>query len=93
MMNPHAVQTGRHYEIILNSIADGVLTVDLDFRITSFNAAAEKITGIKKQQAVGKPCSEVLKAGVCGEGCILRKAIREEKAVVTPYPNPIGTLF
>ena len=54
MMNPHAVQTGRHYEIILNSIADGVLTVDLDFRITSFNAAAEKITGIKKQQAVGK---------------------------------------
>ena len=33
--------------IILDSIADGVFTVDSDWKITSFNRAAEKITGIK----------------------------------------------
>jgi len=32
----------KHYEIILDSIADGVFTVDLGMRITSFNRAAEK---------------------------------------------------
>jgi PAS domain S-box-containing protein len=81
-MNAYTEQIGRHYEIILNSIADGVLTVDLDFNITSFNAAAEKITGIENQQAIGKPCSEVLNASVCGKGCILRRAIYQEKAVI-----------
>lgn len=29
-------------DIILDSIADGVFTVDRDWRITSFNRAAEK---------------------------------------------------
>lgn len=32
------------HEIILDSIADGVFTVDLEWKITSFNCAAEKIT-------------------------------------------------
>ena len=36
-------------QIILDSIAEGVFTIDLDWRITSFNRAAEKITGIKKK--------------------------------------------
>ena len=34
--------------IILDSIADGVFTVNLEWKITSFNRAAEEITGIKK---------------------------------------------
>ena len=33
---------------ILESISDGVFTVDPEWKITSFNRAAEKITGIKK---------------------------------------------
>jgi len=32
--------------IILDSVADGVFTVDDEFRITSFNHAAEEITGV-----------------------------------------------
>jgi PAS domain-containing protein len=35
--------------IILDSIADGVFTVNLEWKITSFNRAAEEITGIKKK--------------------------------------------
>ena len=39
----------------LDSITDGVFTVDLNWRITSFNRAAEKITGISQEEALGQP--------------------------------------
>ena len=42
--------------IILDSIADGVFTVDKDWRITSFNRAAQEITGVPRDEAIGKPC-------------------------------------
>ena len=54
-------------QTILDSIADGVFTVDSDFRITSFNRAAEKITGIRKKEAVGRHCWEVFRASICEE--------------------------
>ena len=41
-------------KIILDSVADGVFTVDAEWRITSFNKAAETITGISKEQAMGR---------------------------------------
>jgi PAS domain S-box-containing protein len=64
-----------HHELILDSIAEGVFTVDLDWRITSFNRAAEKITGIPRTQALGRPCFEVFRADVCETGCVLRQTI------------------
>jgi len=45
--------------IILDSIADGVFTVDLDFRITSMNSSAQRILGLKEDEAIGKLCYEV----------------------------------
>ncbi|GAG24621.1 unnamed protein product, partial [marine sediment metagenome] len=44
----------KEQNVILDSISEGVFTVDLDWRITSFNRAAEEITGIGHQDAVGK---------------------------------------
>ncbi|MCP4631812.1 MAG: PAS domain-containing protein, partial [candidate division Zixibacteria bacterium] len=38
---------------ILNSIADGVFTVDREWRISSFNKAAIKITGVPQEEAIG----------------------------------------
>jgi len=49
----------RATETILDSIADGVLTVDEDWRIASFNRAAEQITGVSRDEAVGRPCCDV----------------------------------
>jgi len=45
--------------LILDSIADGVFTVDQQGRITSFNKAAERITGFSKEEAVGQYCHEI----------------------------------
>jgi len=70
------------FEIILNSIADGVYTVDLDWKITSFNRAAEKITGISRQEAIGQSCYEVLRSSVCENACMLRKTLSTGKPIV-----------
>jgi PAS domain S-box-containing protein len=67
--------------IILNSIADGVFTVDLDWRITFFNRAAEEITGIPGGEALGRPCCEVFRANVCASACVLRQTLTTGKPV------------
>ncbi|MHC1724501.1 MAG: sigma-54 interaction domain-containing protein [Syntrophobacteraceae bacterium] len=69
-------------EIILNSIADGVFTVGLDWRITFFNRAAEKITGVSALEAIGRPCCEVFRASICESTCALKYTLETEKAVV-----------
>jgi PAS domain S-box-containing protein len=75
-------QIQQHYQTILDSIADGVFTVDLDLLITSFNKGSEAITGIPRDQAMGKPCFEVLKASVCKTKCLIQQTIREKKPIV-----------
>ncbi|HAY38789.1 MAG TPA: Fis family transcriptional regulator [Desulfobacteraceae bacterium] len=68
--------------IILNSIADGVFTVDKDWKITSFNRAAIKITGISKKEAIGRYCWEVFKASICEQRCSLRQTIESGNSIV-----------
>ena len=72
----------RSTEIILESISDGVFTVDRDWRITSFNRAAEEITGISRKEAVGKPCSEVFRASMCEVDCALRQTLETGAPVI-----------
>lgn len=71
-----------HTAIILNSIADGVFTVDLDWRITFFNRAAADITGIPGEEALGRPCCEVFRANVCETDCVLRHTLETGSPVV-----------
>ena len=62
-------------EIILDSIADGVFTVDDDWNITSFNRAAEKITGVAREQAMGQKCFDVFRADICQSRCALKETM------------------
>lgn len=71
-----------HARAILDSIGDGVFTVDLDWRVSTFNRAAEQITGIARKDALGRYCWEVLKASVCESNCPLRQT-RETGRPVT----------
>ena len=70
------------YEIILNSIADGVYTIDLDWRVTSFNKAAELITGISRAEAIGQSCFEVFRSNVCEKNCIVRRTLETKEPIV-----------
>ena len=68
--------------IILDSIADGVFTVDENMRITSFNRAAEEITGIKKEEAIDQFCFEVLRANICEKACALKCSLKTGKRTI-----------
>ncbi|MBM3878426.1 MAG: sigma-54-dependent Fis family transcriptional regulator [Verrucomicrobia bacterium] len=45
---------------VLDYVPDGVFTVDTEWRITFFNRAGEQITGIPRQDALGRRCCDVL---------------------------------
>jgi len=62
--------------VILDSVADGVFTVDREFRITSFNRAAEAITGVAREFAMGSLCHTVFRTNICEKGCALRETLR-----------------
>ena len=57
---------------ILESITEGLFTVDRERTILSFNSAAQRITGVSRSQAVGRKCWEVFRASVCGNCPLLR---------------------
>ena len=67
---------------ILASMEGGVFTVDKDISITSFNRAAEKITGYKKEEVLNKKCFNVFKSNLCGDQCRLKKAMVTGKTTV-----------
>jgi len=69
-------------EAILESISDGVFTVDMEWRVTSFNRAAEKITGVPRKEAIGRRCSDVFRSSMCGDACALQQTLKTGKAII-----------
>jgi PAS domain S-box-containing protein len=70
------------FEAVIRSITDGVFTVDKDWRITCFNPAAEKITGVPKSEAMGQKCYEVFKSNICKDACAMQYTIETAHPVV-----------
>ncbi len=68
--------------IILDSIADGVFTVDQYWKITSFNRAAEEITGIRREEAIDRHCWDVFRASICETKCALRQTMNTSRPIV-----------
>jgi PAS domain S-box-containing protein len=66
---------------LLDSVPDGVFTVDAEWRITSFNRAAERITGIKRAEAVGQRCCEVFRASICETACALKQTLATHRSI------------
>src|SRR3990172_9443167 len=75
-MNP--VQDKQFLETILSSIADGVFTLDQEWRITSVPAS----------EAIGKRCSEVFHADICEQKCALRQTMETGRELID-YPAKI----
>lgn len=76
--------------ILFKSITDGVFTVNQDFVITSFNPAAERITGFSLDEALGRRCFEVLRADVCHRRCVLREMLSTEEGIERVRVNIIN---
>ena len=69
-------------EAILESISDGVFTVDMEWVVTSFNRAAEEITGVSRKEAIGRRCGEVFRSSMCGAECALRRTLNTGRPVI-----------
>ncbi|MFC1714099.1 sigma 54-interacting transcriptional regulator [Candidatus Poribacteria bacterium] len=78
-----ALEEKTKLEIILDSIAEGVFTINDEWRIDSFNAAAERITGFAAEEAMGLPCREIFRSDMCGRNCALAQSLESG----TPISN------
>ncbi len=69
-------------EAIFNSNIEGTFTIDNDWRITSFNKSAEKITGYKKDEAIGKHCWTIFKSNLCQKNCHMIETMTKGTATI-----------
>ena len=72
----------KFFNVILNSIADGVFTTDSEGKITFFNKAAEEITGFTSKEALGRFCFDIFRADICQSRCALKETIRTKKEII-----------
>jgi PAS domain S-box-containing protein len=79
--NPHIVKD--FTQIILDNITDGVFTTNSNMQITSFNHAAEKITGVAKEKAIGEFCYNVFRSNICEKGCVLSETMKSGKPAIS----------
>ena len=68
-------------KIIFNSISDGIFTVDKYCKITSFNRAAEKITGFNANEAINKHCFDIFRTDICNKKCALKDTLKTQEPV------------
>ncbi len=76
-----AIHTTVFNRLIIDSLSDGVFTVDRNWQITSFNPAAENITGWKREEAIGQFCGEVFQSSICGKNCAIAQSLYGGKPV------------
>lgn len=62
-------------QAILNSVSEGVMALDRDWKIFSWNLAAERITGFHKEEVLGKECTKIFRTSLCRENCPVDKAL------------------
>ncbi len=65
------------FELIFDSVAEGIFTTDINCRITSFNRAAEKISGFSRAQAIGQYCFDIFRTDLCHRQCALRNTLSQ----------------
>jgi PAS domain S-box-containing protein len=76
------MEEARFFEAVLRCVADGVFTVDRSWRISSFNRAAERITGVPAARAIGRRCSEVFHSDLCERACPIRETLESGNEVI-----------
>ena len=69
-------------DAIFNSNIEGTFTIDNDWTVTSFNTSAEKITGYKKSEAIGKKCWDIFNSSLCRNGCHMEQTIQKGKPMI-----------
>ncbi len=67
---------------VIESVAEGVIAVDLHNKIHFFNHAAEKMTGFTREEALDSYCFDILRTNICQSLCVLDETRRLHRGVV-----------
>jgi PAS domain S-box-containing protein len=65
----------RYFPLVLDVVDQGIFTVDPSGLITSFNKAAERITGFREEEVLGRRCDSIFRTNLCKTVCPLRRSI------------------
>lgn len=82
------VREKQQLDAVIEHSADGVMIIDGRWRITTFNRAMELLTGWPREEAIGRPCAEVLAItnpngqNICLVDCPLQRRPLESNPVV-----------
>ncbi|HVP78168.1 MAG TPA: sigma 54-interacting transcriptional regulator [Thermodesulfobacteriota bacterium] len=82
-MDDFSIQCGQLCSI-LDAFSIGVITVSPTHRIMSMNTAAERLTGHKKKDVIGKSCHQSFVRDLCGRECKLDQTVHSEQKVFRP---------
>lgn len=74
-------EIGEYAQLILDNINEGVFSVNKSFHILYFNKAAENITGVSAEKAIGQYCYDVFKANICENNCLLCKTMESGEPI------------
>ncbi len=66
----------RFFPLVLDVVGQGIFTVNRAGHITSFNRAAEDITGYRAAEVIGRACADIFRTELCEHECPLNRAIR-----------------
>ncbi|HEU4324312.1 MAG TPA: PAS domain-containing protein, partial [Roseiflexaceae bacterium] len=89
-----AVREKQQSEAVIEQSADGVMILDGRWRITTFNRAMEQLTGWTREEALGRPCAEVLAihtaqgVNICLVDCPLQRRPPQSNPVVEGWIEP-----
>jgi len=71
---------------------DALFTFDSDLAIVSWNSAAEELTGVSADEAVGRPCWEVIGGHTEDGACVCHRACSAARLVREGWPVPCQLL-
>ena len=82
----HQMTTGKldskFFPLLLDVIDQSIFTVNRDGKLTSFNRAAERLTGYQEAEVIGRRCSEIFQTSLCETDCPLLRTIHEGQRVI-----------
>ena len=77
----------KNFDLVLNSLPEGIIAHDLNRRIFFFSDGAARLTGVAPEDAIGKDCHDIFSPHLCGKECSFcgitdLAAFKEEKRTI-----------
>lgn len=70
------------HDFLITNLPEALYVVDGKFKIIEFNREAERLTGWRRDEVIGKRCSDVFHSSLCKTQCPLRQSVQQKRSLV-----------